>query len=217
MPTLRIKRYFFFAKIPVFSRKMLSFAYISANPPCQMSTDHGSGFQGTQIRGTRLQNRELGTFPICHFLKIYTLSSGSIRRARPQSWLWDKSGMRALGGNNGIFAGLVEQQNFWVPGRGATGTDGHRRSSSGAVAACPVSAGVTNPTSVPKSMSLLALSRDGKSISATSQVLLWSLAVLRCSCGAGGDELWPLSRCPCQGTSKECSFALVEIPQGAAE
>lgn len=132
----RIKHYF--AKIPIFSRKMISHAYISANPSCQISTDHGSGFQGTQIRGSRLQSRELRTFPICHLLKIYTLSSGSVRRAQPRSWLWDKSGMKAPGGNNGIFAGLcselVEQQNFWVPGplcllpgHVATGTDGHRR------------------------------------------------------------------------------------------
>lgn len=82
--TFRTKCYFYFARIPLFSRKMISFAYIPANPRCQMPTDRGSGFQGTQIGGTRLQNRELRTFPICHFLKIDSLGSGRGRRARPR-------------------------------------------------------------------------------------------------------------------------------------
>lgn len=145
---------FLFARIPLFSRKMISFAYIPANPRCQMPTDRGSGFQGTQIGGTRLQNRELRTFPICHFLKIDTLSSGSGRRARPRcsaglalgqergegscrEW-WDvcRAVLRAGGTQNRISGcpGLCASCLGTEP-QGQMGTGG---SSSGAVAECPV-------------------------------------------------------------------------------
>lgn len=42
---------FFFTKIPLFSRKMISFASISANPCCQMSTEHGRGFPRNSDQG----------------------------------------------------------------------------------------------------------------------------------------------------------------------
>lgn len=113
-------------------------------------------------------------------------------------------------GSDGMFAGLVEQQflGTWA------WCHGHRWAQEEQLRCCVCVSCVCwghQPRLSPilcHFWLFLGMGRAFQPLQSTQ----WSLAVLRCPSGAGGDELCPLSRCPCQGTSKECSFALLKIP-----